>query len=551
MKNQIIKILVVVISFALIGLIGIQLYWVNNAVALKEDEFQKKVNTALFDVVNKLERRELVERVKTSQLGKNWMQTQRQRIRKRLKQLRKQERSTYDTITTSQNGIQFEVIQSTGGDSATSFVRRQTTKSGPEGFSSSIRMDISMTESNNIFEDRGQEEFIYLEEDSDEVMNKVVQKTVLIDDIMYDLFELGFNKPMDKRIPPPLLDSIISQELKERLINADFRSGIYNVLGYRLNSFSDEEDDDELRASIFKIKLFPNDFIGDPHYLSIFFPNQKSYILKNMSSMLILSMVFLLLIVGTFTYTINTIIKQKKLSLIKNDFINNMTHELKTPISTISLACQALSDQDISTSEEQKDKFVKMIDQENKRLGLLVENVLKSAIWDTRDFKIKPVELDMHELVEVAIDNSSLQVEKRNGRIEVDLAATDHIIYGDEIHLTNILYNMLDNAVKYSSGPPEIKVKTYNGEDGIIISVADKGIGISKDNQKKVFDKFYRIPTGNVHNVKGFGLGLNYVKAIVEKHGGSIELESAEGKGSKFDISLPFNPSDEFNGRQN
>ena len=248
----------------------------------------------------------------------------------------------------------------------------------------------------------------------------------------------------------------------------------------------------------------------------------------------------MLFVIASFTYTILTILKQKKLSIIKNDFINNMTHELKTPISTISLAAEALSDPDISNNSSFKATYLNMIKDENKRLGLMVENVLKSALWDKPDFNLKLETINVHEILQEIINSLSLQIQVKGGKIEKNFLASTFTIYADKVHITNLFFNLIDNAIKYTDKTPEITIETSSTDKTIKISIKDNGIGISKEHQKKIFDKFYRVPTGNIHNVKGFGLGLNYVKAIIEKHNGFINVKSEANKGSCFETVLPL-----------
>jgi two-component system phosphate regulon sensor histidine kinase PhoR len=256
--------------------------------------------------------------------------------------------------------------------------------------------------------------------------------------------------------------------------------------------------------------------------------------------MLTLSGLLILVIIFSFYYTISTIFRQKKLSDVKNDFINNMTHEFKTPISTISLACEVLNDRSIAKTPERVDNYVKMIKDENSRLGLLVENILQTAILDKGEFRLKITPVDIHNVIEQAISNIQLAVSKKEGEILTHLDATQFTLQVDRVHMTNVIYNLIDNALKYSNEKPVITVSTKDTAAGIAISVQDNGIGISKENQKKIFEKLYRVPTGNVHNVKGFGLGLSYVKAIVEKHGGTVSVASELNKGSTFTIHLPM-----------
>ena len=216
-----------------------------------------------------------------------------------------------------------------------------------------------------------------------------------------------------------------------------------------------------------------------------------------------------------------------------------MTHEFKTPISTISLATEMLNDKTIKNSPEKISTFLNMINSENKRLSLLVENILQTAILDKGELKLQKLDVDIHNLIEQTIDNIKLQVENKEGKITTQLDATSPIIYADRGHITNIIFNLIDNALKYTNAQPEIKISTQNKDDGIYISVQDNGIGISKENQKKIFDTMFRVPTGNIHNVKGFGLGLSYVKTVVEKHNGTISVDSTLNQGSTFTIYLP------------
>jgi len=272
----------------------------------------------------------------------------------------------------------------------------------------------------------------------------------------------------------------------------------------------------------------------------MYFPNENAFILKSMWMMLAISAIFVLIIIFAFYYSISTIFKQKKLSIIKNDFINNMTHELKTPISTISLACEALNDTGIANSKETQGRFVNMINEENKRLGVLVENVLQSAVIDKGELKLQKESFNIHDVIDRAVKNVKIQVEQKRGQIAVSKLATKVQVYADNVHITNVIYNLLDNANKYTAIQPSIEITTEDIVGGIVIKVKDNGVGISKENQKKIFEKLYRVPTGNVHDVKGFGLGLSYVKAIVEKHDGTINVESTLGKGSTFVLTLPI-----------
>jgi len=225
---------------------------------------------------------------------------------------------------------------------------------------------------------------------------------------------------------------------------------------------------------------------------------------------------------------------------MKNDFINNMTHEFKTPISTIALACEALKDKDIQKSETIYNSYISVINEENSRLGVMAEQILQTAVIEKGQLKLQKETVNMHAIIEQAVNSKKISAQEKGGEIEMQLKAGDSQLLGDTTHLTNVIVNLLDNALKYMLNVPKIVVNTINTKDTLLIRIQDNGIGISKSNQKKIFDKLYRVPTGNQHDFKGFGLGLNYVKATVELHNGTVTVDSEPGKGSTFTIQLPI-----------
>ena len=371
---------------------------------------------------------------------------------------------------------------------------------------------------------------------------KILEQTEILDEILARNAKVSIEKDMTQRLDLEIVDSLIRAGLKERTIAIDFVFGIFKandmfILHPRAASFGSQLKGD---LYTYSAKLFPKEIREKTYFLRLFFPKQNQYLVHSMDKLLWMSVLILLAVGGAFYYSIKTIFRQKKLGDMKNDFINNMTHELKTPISTISLACEALRDPDMRSSENQMNNYIGMINTENKRLGVLVENVLRSALLDSEEMPFKLNKLNLNDLIAGVTKSLAIRVKKYNGKIALDLDTNSPQLEGDSVHLTNMIYNLIDNAIKYSPDGPEIHITTKGLEDSIELSVSDKGIGISKENQKKIFEKLFRVPTGNVHNVKGFGLGLNYVKVIVEKHQGNISVQSELKKGSTFKITLPI-----------
>jgi len=297
--------------------------------------------------------------------------------------------------------------------------------------------------------------------------------------------------------------------------------------------------------SIYKVRLFPDNIIRQDLVLSVVFPERTNYVLGSMAGILTGSLLFSLIILATFAMSLFFIIRQKKVSEMKSDFINNMTHEFKTPIATISLAADTITNPKVIKDESSIRHFIGMIKKENSRMNKKVETILQIASLDKKEMDFKFDNLSIHSVIERAVEGLDILVQQRNGRITLLLDATNPVIYGDSEHLFNLVNNLLDNAIKYSDKSPEITVRTKNNGNGVILSVEDKGIGMSKHVQSRIFERFYRQTSGNVHDVKGFGLGLNYSRAIVDAHKGTITVNCEPGKGSRFDVFLPFNWNNE------
>ena len=336
------------------------------------------------------------------------------------------------------------------------------------------------------------------------------------------------------------IDSLISNALQKKHIWTSFEYGIYDPLKNTMIFQKTGKYPNRLINNSFVFNLAP---IGNnlqfPLKFLLFFPKEQLFIVSTLYKLFFVSMILFLILIGSFSFSIYIINKQKKLSVMKNDLINNMTHEFKTPISTISLACEVLRDETVKKSPDLFQNYISIIGEENKRLETMSEHILRSATLDNGKLKLHKETIDIHEQVLKAVERKQLNVESKGGSISTHLNATFSMINGDRTHLTNVFTNLLDNALKYNLKDPVIDVSSKNLQEGILISVKDNGIGISKGNQKKIFQKLFRVHTGNVHDFKGFGLGLNYVKVIVEQHNGKITVESELGKGSIFHVYLP------------
>jgi len=517
-RNNKIGLIAALGALALLGLVATQLFWINNAFTLRSQHFSMGVNEALKNTVIKLEKQSAASKIKRRlnlrKQGMRWM--------------------LHSDSSRGDSTESIKIFEEMSTDSAgiTLHKTRKKTFSNDSSAIGGIGVNIN-TDSNEPFT-------ISHIDSSDDRFNWMLKQSDMVSDIFDELVSINIYKGYNDKTDTLLIDSMLKESLAEQRIKTHCLYGIYSEHFRYFSTGTNEVFLDSILKSSYKVNLSPENVFITPKYLAVYFPHEKNYILQTMWVMLTGSGVLIIVIILIFYYTVATILRQKKLSDIKNDFINNMTHELKTPISTVSLASEMLGDSTIEKSKDQINHYTRIIREENQRLGLLVENILQTAVLDKGEFKLRPQEVDVHEIIDRAISNIRLQVEKREGEIHLEKNAKENILYADRIHLTNIIYNLVDNALKYSEQKPAIKITTENTNGGIQISVSDNGIGISKENQKKIFETFYRVPTGNIHNVKGFGLGLSYVKTAVEKHGGTINVESEITKGSTFKIFIPL-----------
>ncbi len=533
MKKRVIILLIVLLSVTLTGLVYIQLYWIRNAISVKEVNFDRGVSEAISSAIYKYNKIELAHKLLMRR-------AQNQQIDQVYNALDSLNRLYYDKFFTpgnlnSEDGLADEKEHVMEGRVSIDY--RQSSNEKTE-----YSFDTSFVSSTGhvIREGQGYIQRNPVSGIEDAPFRMFRESTKIINDLFDDLFHNRIYYNMANEVNQLLLDSLINNELQNHGINTTYEFGIYNPAFNKLISENSGKHSQKLLKEGYVFSLFPDAVFSNPEYLLIYFPNQKKYVLSQLHLMLGISSVFIFIIIFSFVFIIFTIFRQKKLSVMKNDFINNMTHELKTPISTISLACQALNDTDVRKTEKLYQSYITMINEENKRLGAMTEKVLQTALIDKGKLKLSFAGVDIHEIINDAIDKTSLHLKNRHGEIITRFNAEHTYLEADKMHLTNVVFNLLDNAIKYTIKTPQIVVTTENTNKGIQISVKDNGVGISKSHQKKIFDNLYRVSKGNIHDVKGFGLGLSYVKKVVDLHGGNIDITSEPKKGSTFVVFLPF-----------
>ncbi len=514
MNKRLIILITLAFSLALLVLIAFQVYWIRNDFKVREDLFKSKVDEALNNTAAKLEkldpRGDYVKKTKRTQ------------------------GVLYNNINLKgQSNPQIGLLSTEfSTDSNGHHSSRYTNKDLLNGDSS-----LSLDKRTNLFLKKLKDRQIGLSS-----LNNDLQSPTL--NSFFDLtYTENYYNDRKQKVDTVLLDSILNLELLKQKISAKFiyyLTSLYPGSPHHSDLKRAESVSDSLGVDHYKVNLSPDNRYIEPEYLIVCFPTQGVDVFKEMWPFLITSAIVISILMFSFYFITLNNLKQKKLSVIKNDFISNMTHEFKTPISTISLASEMLGDTSISQTPEKQQRYLKMIRDENKRLSVLVESILQTSILDKGEFKLKLSELDVHEIINTAINNTHLLISQRSGNIQTFLKAQKFKLQADRVHLTNIIFNLIDNAIKYSKENPEISISTFNTAEGIMIQIKDNGIGISKENQRKIFDKFYRVPTGNVHNVKGFGLGLSYVLAVILKHNGTISVTSELGKGSTFNLHLPI-----------
>ncbi len=535
MNKRKIRWIIALMTPALLGIILLQLYWIQHDLSLKEKQLDQNVRLAMNAMVDRIETNEAFSSFNTNFFNFDSISYD---IVGNIDTIHDMgENSDAQAVSTppplyddQEAGVDFRIV-------------------GPGSSQMTIKLQRSKSYTDDSFDGKEWRQHFKVTNQRDSLHHVLfVQNTNLrcrINKMQTAMSEMvkgmmqshtGFYKHIDTKN----LDRIVSDELANRGIDLKYEYGIASGANDSIIVAKNPDSKADLLQAKYRIGLLPNDFYTRPDYFVMSFQGIRGHLLSSMWPMLLASLLFTLTIIIGFSYSINTIIRQKKLSDIKNDFINNMTHEFKTPIATISLAADAISNPRVYGDREKLNYYTHIIAEENKRMNSQVENVLKMAQFEKGEINLRPEPVNINELVSKVIEGISLQVEQREGKISAMLEADRPVINADPMHLSNVIGNLIDNANKYSENKPEITVITHANGAGVIINIIDKGIGMTRETIKKIFEKFYRVQSGNIHDVKGFGLGLTYVKAIVDKHKGTINVISEPGAGSNFEIFLPY-----------
>jgi two-component system, OmpR family, phosphate regulon sensor histidine kinase PhoR len=574
-KNKI-RIIISLMALSSLALIAFQVYWIGYTARSNNEVFGANVREAMQNVVQKLERQELIyiTQKKTAEDKKRneLLAISRAKSTKKAPKIRKQNqekimamRSVDELHANAQSdvlnfgplqifgkslpineiSIQFDVENPNIEDIESIYKFNEFVSKQMEAYQFSVMDSVDQRQAKPNYYKKVKnkaKKFVKKDPISNQQLSKLSQKSEIMKDVFGDY--LLKERPISERINKIGLDSMLHSEILQRGIDIPMEYGISlstdtTQLHYISSPNLNFDHQNLIKKEGFKANLFPNDMFNGDNKLLVYFPNRKDFIMRSIWMNILGSIAMISIVLTCFYIAVNTIIKQKKLADIKNDFINNMTHEFKTPISTISLACEVLNDKDLGNSPNIVSRYLGIINEENKRLGTQVEKVLQTALMDKGEVKMKIVDLNIHDTIQSVVENISPQIELKDGKLALDLKAENPNIEADQVHITNIIFNLLDNAIKYSKNAPQIVVTTENVENGIIFKVADNGIGMSQDEQKNIFEKFYRVPTGNLHDVKGFGLGLSYVKKMLDEHHATIKVHSKLGEGSTFEIFLP------------
>lgn len=525
-KSNSVRLTIILMTVAMIALIGFQFHWIQRDLILGKKNFERNAKFALNSVLEKYLEHQITSKshiVFNTTVGDFSSDSV--------------DSFFFSSTTDSSHKKPSFKIKTTGVSYSTSYsTDEEIVKVHPEEGSIQVIVE-NLDES-------GSKKIKHKIYEKQEVVHKShdrVHATVDINVEETDGVSTWTWENEEKVIDFDFLKKAMRQELEKQGLGLAYLFGVYNRKNNQITHRDvNGADSSLLNVSEYRIPLLGNQIESSNTELLLHFPNKDGYLWKGMIGVLLTSLALIGIVATCFWFAIRTILHQKRLSDIKNDFINNMTHEFKTPISNVSLAIEALQNFGMMTKPETTKKYLEIAKKENTRLGKQVEKVLQMALLEKEEFKLKLKPISLHEVVEQVVDSFKLQIEQKGGEIKPHLQATNDLLEADELHLTNVIFNLVDNANKYSPEKPEITIQTENTTEGLKIAVIDKGIGIAKDHLKQIFQKFYRVPTGNVHNVKGFGLGLSYVGQIVQRHHGTINVKSEQEQGSCFEIILPY-----------
>ncbi len=552
------RLIVVLIVISLLGLLGLQVYLLNSALELKEQTLRRNALGALNTVTQRLEAQEAMQQMFTVHSGapvtgrKVTVTTQLANVNTS---------ASRDSLSPEISLTMFPMPLRVAGDSVIYRVDRpqrvQLLMVDLASSRDSVLVDTFKTRGSYtvgiksgvsaggfFYKYSADSSTFYLQvgkgahgpftsppvsgKNKEALVNKVVDRLVVAE-----------QEPIEQRIKPAILDSLLRLNLKDAGVPLRYAYGVVAEEDSTAKLVQPASYTQELRASDLRVRLFPSDLFSPPHDLVLYFPGQGAFLLQQIGVQLAATIIFMVIIVLSFVYTLRTIIEQKRGALLMTDFINNMTHEFKTPISTVALAVEAIVRPDVISRREKIRRYTGIILEENGRMRKQVDKILQMAVLERGEYELHVTTLDVHEVLQKAIAGIALQVEEKRGSVTCGFDARSSLIQADPLHFANVVNNLLDNANKYSPETPRILVSTHNADGKLIIRIADNGIGIRAEDLPRVFDKYYRVPTGNLHDVKGFGLGLSYVKLLVTAMGGEVRITSKYGEGTTADVRMP------------
>ena len=525
MNKTFFRLLVLLMSLSLIGIILVQVYWFNNSLEKNDEQFKFHVKQVIGNVANKLQKQEAYSFYdKYNHYKDSTGKIPQKNDLLEFYYVQKNPRTNKTIIYSNSIIAEDYNISSTFFDKKLDSVKFKSFNSK------------RVTE---VYNDKNIDNSSVQQNMTPDVKIEKFGNLDVLDNAQFEIFfkDIASAMPIQERVSNEILQKLLKKELEEYGVNTRFEFGVYsNGLATKIKSEGFKFDKD----ATYTIPIFTDNEGNNKYQLLVTFPYKKKFLLSELISITILSIVFTLIIIIAYSSALSQLLRQRHISEIKTDFINNMTHEFKTPIATINLALDAIKNPKIIDDKEKVLRYLQMIRDENKRMHAQVENVLRISKLEKKELNIDKESHDIHEIINIALEHVNLILENKHGTISKHFDAIRISVLINEVHFTNVLVNILENAIKYSPNVPVIDIFTENVKDMVILKIKDNGLGMSKTVQKQIFDKFYREHTGDLHNVKGHGLGLAYVKRIIEDHNGQVYVESEKGKGSTFVIKLPL-----------